>query len=475
MKLSERLRDAREAAQKKIQDAKGLSTKYSAEPNGANYEAFQRAAADAAAATQACQAIEMQLQLEQNEATIDPAAPSATDRLAQSLAGDAGIVMPRGPDFQAMSLRMGRKLDAHGYRERFGMSAEAHDRAFSAYIRQGKSVTSNGHALMNSMRAITQLMGAKDVDEKWLHRIVDDSLGGFLVGEDIRTQIIKAIPGYTVVRRAGASVINTNKTSVRFPVVNRATANDKQYSSDLTQLTNWKQSGYVSGGTAPTVQSKPTFGMEEIPVHDWQPDAIEITQDLLDDADIDLDSLLVNLISETYGQDTDYAFLRGNGNGMPEGILNGGAASVTVGSAATYATPVANNNGFTYQGIVDLFTDLAAQYRQDAVWIMNSNTYGRLLGLLGSDGQPLFPVNALPGTLFNRPMYFTEFLDKGNTSGNKPIIFGSMRHYFIVERRNLGIMRLAEKYAPNIGLLPVARVGGHLTLPEAFRLGNTAA
>ena len=89
--------------------------------------------------------------------------------------------------------------------------------------------------------------------------------------------------------------------------------------------------------------------------------------------------------------------------------------------------------------------------------------------------QPLFPINAIPGTLLNRPMWFTEFLDNGDNVANKPIIFGDPRFYVIAERRQLGLVRLIERYAPNVALQPTARVGGQVVLPEAFRIGSTQA
>jgi len=288
------------------------------------------------------------------------------------------------------------------------------------------------------------------------------------------------LPGFSVVRASGARVLQTSKPTVSFPVLNRATTNTKIYSSDLTQgASNWRSEGATSGGTARTPQNKPTFGLEEIPVHIWQPDPPEITQQLLEDTDIDLEGLLADLFAETMGFDTDLAFLRGDGVGLPEGITQSGATTVQVADATKYNSGgTAGDNGFSYGRIINIYTSLAAQYRQRASWYFNSDTLGRLLtlgtGASGSDQHPLFPVNAIPGTLLNRPMYFTEFLDNGGTAGNVPILFGDPSYYVIAERRQLGIVRLVERYAPNIGLQPTARIGGQLVLKEAFRIGTAA-
>lgn len=374
--------------------------------------------------------------------------------------------------------RAGQPLSAAEHLRRFGITREAHVAGLRAYLHSNGATPREAKA--DAVRAIKAAMGASGPTEAHLHSITDDTLGGFTVGDDFRAQVIRALPGFSVVRASGARVVQTSKPSISYPVLNRAAVNPKIYTSDLNQgLSNWRGEGATSGGTARTPQNKPTFGLEEIPVHIWQPDPIEITQQLLEDTDVDLEGLLADLISETLGFDSDLGFLRGDGVNNPEGLLNSGAPTFTVGSAAKFTTPSAGDNGYSYGRIAGMFTGLAAQYRQRAKWYLNSKTLGDLIslgtGASGGDQHPLFPVNQTPGTLLNRPMYFTEFLDDGNTIGNTPILFGDPSYYIIAERRALGIIRLVERYAPNVALQPTARVGGQLVLKEAFRLGVTGA
>lgn len=483
MHLKDQLRDARTALGKAIKEGREAATKYQTSKSAEDLLIAKRTADAATELHLKVQTLESDVRFMDMEAAVDPVNPSATEQLAgtrtiPAAQGDAGrLTLDGGGRFIAGA----RQLTVAEHQKRFGASAAAHSAAMSALIRLPGSYADRGSWMRECAKAACEAMGVTP-SETYIHKIVDDSLGGFLVSEDFRAQLIRALPGYTVVRRSGARVINTNKTSVKFPVVNRAATNTKQYTSDMIQgASNWKQEALTTGGTARTTQSKPTFGMEEIPVHLWQPDPVEITAELLDDADIDLDGLFLDLIAETMGQDTDFAFLKGTGQGTPEGILNGGSATIQIASAATYATPNASavggpDNGFQYQRWVNMFVGLAAQYRQGAVWYLNSDTFGRSLGLSGSDGHPLFPINAIPGTLLGRPMYFTEFLDTGATqSTNFPVIFGDPRYYVIAERRNLAIQRLVERFAPNIALQASSRIGGQVVLPEAFRIGTVGA
>jgi len=99
---------------------------------------------------------------------------------------------------------------------------------------------------------------------------------------------------------------------------------------------------------------------------------------------------------------------------------------------------------------------------------MNSSTYGDILQLESSGGFSLFPPNSLPGTLFNRPISFSEFMpDVG--AGTVPIVFGDFSYYWVADRHQLRVQRLAERFAPNVGLLATARYGGQPVRSNAFR------
>jgi len=356
--------------------------------------------------------------------------------------------------------------------EEHTVSPELHHAVLNAYFR----VKASGG--VNPMRQMIQAAERHGGGAEEVHALIsgDDSLGGFTVPEDFRAEVIREIAGQAVVRRAGARSVTTNTNNVSFPVVKGASTNPKMYTSTLLQGDgNWKGEAYVTGGTAPTIQNNPTFGLERIPVHSWQPDAIELTPELLEDTAIDLEGIIRELISEVRILDEDITMLLGDGVGKPEGIMESGADTVVIGDASTYTTPVSGDNGISYPRVVNVYIDLAAQYRQNATWVMNSDTFGLILKLEDDNERPIFPLNALPGTLLTRPMVFTEFLPNLDTNLNKSVIFGDFSKYVIAERRELTIQRLVERYAPNLGLLPSARVGGQVVLPVAFRIGTVQA
>jgi HK97 family phage major capsid protein len=291
-----------------------------------------------------------------------------------------------------------------------------------------------------------------------------DSLGGFLVPDEFMDELIKELAGFSVVRPL-AKVKRTSRSSATFMTV--AGSGNDAYSSGLTG--SFRSEGWVVGGAAPPTQNQPTFGRERVPVHIWSPDIIELTMELLDDAAVNLDSEIRQLLAETRALDEDSAFINGTGVGMPMGLLQ----EVALGNIATVQSGAAAAQ--TYAGLVNLFTALPAQYRNRADWIMNSVTLGLVMALEDGGSTLIFPHNQVPTTLFQRPLHISEFMPDGNSAGNDAILFGDFSYYGIADRSDMRIIRLTERFAPNVGILAVARVGGQVLKTNAFRAQNVGA
>jgi HK97 family phage major capsid protein len=288
-----------------------------------------------------------------------------------------------------------------------------------------------------------------------------DQLGGALVPDYDFNELIRLLTGFSVMRRL-ARVRQTQRQTGTFMTV--AAGTQPQYATGLAG--SWKPEGWVVGGNNLPTQDQPRFGRERVPTHIWSPDVIEITTDLLEDAVIDLEAELRQILAETKALDEDWAFLRGTGVGMPQGLL-------TMTGLTTIPTGVAA--GVNYSGIVNLFTGLPAQYRGRSTWLMNSLTYGLVLLIADDQNRPLFPVNALVNQLFGRPIEISEWMPNGNVGGNDAIVFGDFSYYAIVDRRDMRIQRLTERFAPNVGILATARTGGQALRAEPFRVGRVGA
>lgn len=290
-----------------------------------------------------------------------------------------------------------------------------------------------------------------------------DALGGFSVPTDFMSELLKDLAGMTVMRQL-ARVRQTSSNVASFLTVQGS--GNIMYSSGL--IGSWRGEGWVKCQDDIPTQDQPRFGRERVPVHLWSPDAICITRELLDDSALDLESEIRRLIAETKALDEDAAFLLGNGIGQPTGIhyeaAQGNIVTVNSGSASD----------ITYDGLVNLWACLPAQYRMNGTYLMNSKTLAKVAQLKGTDGHPLFPVNTIPQDLWGRPIMVSEFMPDC-APGAIPILFGDFSHYGIVDRQDLTVVRLNEKFAPNLGLMAFCRTGGQLLRTQPFVSQTIAA
>lgn len=422
--LKQLIKEKREAAGKAITEAQAIGKRLREEPDKAAElnEQFTKAHGASVALLKEVEQVERELELEQAAANMRQPVNQIPHRAQEASGGQRAI--PK----------------------------ELHQEAFEAFVRFGEKKALE-HLATLGPREIHALMGTQG------------DLGGFLVPEDFMKIVLKDLASMAVMRSI-CRVERTGSATLVIPTIKSATGTAEDiYSSDYAG--SWKAQGYVTGGTAPPVQNKPTFGQERIPVHDWQPDAIEVTTDLLEDSAADLESILAEVIAETLALDEDSAFINGNGVGKPEGVLQGGSPNP--------ATDLGTATTITYAGLVALYSGLPGQYRQNAKFLMNSATFGKILLLETTAGFPIFPPNSLPGTLFSKPIVFSEFMPSIATTA-KTIVFGDFsRGYMIVDRAELRIQRLTERFAPNIGILPVKRTGGQVVRPRALRIGKHAA
>jgi HK97 family phage major capsid protein len=100
----------------------------------------------------------------------------------------------------------------------------------------------------------------------------------------------------------------------------------------------------------------------------------------------------------------------------------------------------------TYDSVVALYFSLDAQYRKNAVWVMNDRTALALRSLKSDDGLPLWNHNN--DTLFSKPVFIAESMpDVG--AGNKPLLFGDFSFFLLMERGDAVVQTVKEPYILN--------------------------
>lgn len=288
------------------------------------------------------------------------------------------------------------------------------------------------------------------------------ALGGFALAPSMQESIITRLPGRTAVRGNGAMVITlVRNNSVMAPLYSGG--NDR-YVGALR--------GAWGNETATPTEKNATLGDVEI-VAGIYTYKIPMSQSLVEDA-ANLVALIQDDILTTFALDEDEACLVGDGAGnKPLGILPGGLNALsltTVNSGGASA--------LTTAGIKKLKRGVASQYRQSAIFIANSDTYGAIevLTVSGTGSDFAFPDLSDNATLLRRPAAESEAMPDV-ASNAFPILFVDPSGYWIVERPGMTIVRFQDS---NTGINKVEfhvrkREGGRFVKPWCAAVQKVAA
>jgi HK97 family phage major capsid protein len=239
-------------------------------------------------------------------------------------------------------------------------------------------------------------------------------------------------------------------------------------------------SGWVGETTARTETATPTFGSLTYSVGEIYANPAA-TQQMLDDALVNLESWLAGEVQTEFAFQENVAFVSGTGaNARPNGILTyitGG----TNAAAHPFGAILATNSGaaalLTADGIVNLVHALPSAFTANARFAMNRSTMNAVRLLKDTTNQYLWQPSyqaGTPSTLAGYPV--TEVPAMPNVSaGAKPILFGDFAQaYLIVDSVGTRILRDPFSNKPFVQFYTTKRVGGGLLNPEAIKAQNVS-
>ena len=271
-----------------------------------------------------------------------------------------------------------------------------------------------------------------------------DSQGGYLVPDEFERQLVQALEEHNIMRQL-ARIIRTSSGELQIPVVaSKGTA-------------SWVD----EAGKIPL--SDGSFGQVTLSAYKLAT-MIKVSHELLNDSAFPLESFLAQDFGRRIGVLEEEAFLVGDGNKKPTGILTNAAVGATTASATA----------ITFDEIMDLYHSLKTPYRNKAVFIANDLTIKAIRKLKDSNGQYLWQpslVSGTPDTVLGRPIYVSGYMPQ-TTAGAKAMAFGDFSYYWIADRQGRTFERLNELFAQTdqVGFKATQRVDGKLILPEAVQV-----
>ena len=276
-------------------------------------------------------------------------------------------------------------------------------------------------------------------------KVGTDESGGYLVPEEMETDIVNGLEDENIVRKLATKV----QTSGLHKINTAATKPAALWVEEGGQLT------FGDG----------TFDQVSLDAHKLHV-GIKVTEELLYDAAFNLEKYITEEFTRALANAEEDAFLNGDGVNKPTGIFDskkGGELGLT-----TKAQTI------TADELIDLVYSLDRPYRKKAAFILNDATVAQIRKLKDVNGAYIWQPSLKdgePDRLLGYPAYTSAFAPKAD-KGKLAVAFGDFSYYKIGDRGNRSFQDLKELFAGNgmVGFLGKERVDGILVLREAVKL-----
>lgn len=233
--------------------------------------------------------------------------------------------------------------------------------------------------------------------------------------------------------------------------------------------------GWVGETTAPTETTTSQLGVSKIFAHEMFAEP-RVTQNMLEDAGLDIEAWVANKVGEKLGRIEATAFFTGTGVNQPRGLLtyangttNGTIEQVVSGGATTV----------TADAFFNLVFQLKDYYTQNARFLMKRTTVRDVMKLKDGQNNYLWQMGdvrgGVPSTLLGFAVERAEDMPTLAAS-SLSVAFGDFAAaYTIVDRLGITLLRDNLTAKPYVKFYNRRRVGGDVVNFEAVKLMVTSS
>ena len=245
--------------------------------------------------------------------------------------------------------------------------------------------------------------------------------GGFLVPDDFRVELLQLSLEEAVVRPR-ARIFPMGGPTMRIPAIV-----DTDHSTDVF---GGVQALWTPESGAVTIK-EPSFGQVVLNANKLT-GYTTISNELLADSAIPMESLLTQLFGMALAYFEDDAFIAGTGVGQPEGILNSAAGVDVAKETGQAATTIVTEN------LDKMYSRMLPQSLNNAIWLAHPDTMPQLAALsraVGTGGSAVMVTNmssGFPMSIYGRPIIFSEKCETLGTLGD--IQFVDFGFYLVGDR-----------------------------------------
>ena len=205
-----------------------------------------------------------------------------------------------------------------------------------------------------------------------------------------------------------------------------------------------------------STQKAPSFGSETLKAYTYRTPIVPVSLELLQDNSFDLESLLSDLLAESFGRGMNEDLTVGDGKSKPKGIIEWATASDTTPSASA----------IKLDDLIDLIRSVDSAYARNGRFMFNRNTLYSLVKIKDTTNRYIWQEGArdgTPPTLFAKPYTLNDDMpDIG--AGKASVLFGDFSKFKIRMVKDFRVIRLNELLAEylSIGIFGFARLDGLL-------------
>ena len=330
-------------------------------------------------------------------------------------------------------------------------SSQQYGMATSAFLRgwtEGKGLTaSQGPSQIPAQMAAS--LGLSTSDEQ--------RGGYFVVGEQFSTEVLKNVDDNVYVQGL-SRVIMMPPGSQNYNIrVRTARASSFVFANENTDMSG-------------IYDTSLRYGKRVITPNYFQGSVI-MSKDLLRNYP-GAESMVISELGINAGQVLEQAYLYGNGNQRPLGLMTPSADGINTDRDLTTAAAAV----FTFDDFVKMKYALKMKYRPTATWMLHRTMLQSVALLKDGEGRYLWEPSrqvGQPDLILGLPFIESEWMPSSFTTGGYYAILGDYQYYYIVWDMAMEMQRLVETraYTNEFVYLFRCKLDAAPVLPEAFVRG----
>lgn len=286
----------------------------------------------------------------------------------------------------------------------------------------------------------------------------DEQRGGyFVVGEAFSTEVLKNVDD-TVYVQGLSRVIMMPPGSQNYNIrVRTARASTFVFGNENTDMSN-------------TYDQSLRYGKRVITPNYFQGSVI-MSKDLLRNYP-GAEGMVIGELAINASQVLEQAYLYGNGNQRPLGLMTPSAEGINTDRDLTSGITA----NFNFDDFVKMKYGLKMKYRPNATWMMHRYMLQQVALLKDGEGRYLWEPSrqvGQPDLILGLPFIESEWMPSSFTTGGYYTILGDYQYYYIVWDMAMEMQRLVESraYTNEFVYLFRCKLDAAPVLPEAFVRG----